>query len=69
MQTSLTSEIIFLTCVIIRQKYVFINFNANKLFLKMQANVSGYFFRCPTCNNSKDFIEEMSTHGIFIPQR
>ncbi|XP_002166667.2 PHD finger protein 7 isoform X1 [Hydra vulgaris] len=37
--------------------------------IKMQANVSGYFFRCPTCNNSNDFIEEMSSRGIFIPKR
>ncbi|XP_033216240.1 uncharacterized protein LOC117172427 [Belonocnema kinseyi] len=31
------------------------------------ANSSGYFFKCPLCNNKKEFQEAMLEHGIFIP--
>ncbi|XP_057309521.1 G2/M phase-specific E3 ubiquitin-protein ligase-like isoform X2 [Hydractinia symbiolongicarpus] len=37
--------------------------------IQIQASVSGYFFRCPTCNNEKLFTEEMSRYGIYVPLR
>ena len=36
---------------------------------QMQATASGYFFKCPTCNNQDQFQEEMARYGIYIPQR
>ncbi|XP_043462179.1 putative uncharacterized protein DDB_G0277255 isoform X2 [Leptopilina heterotoma] len=33
------------------------------------ANSSGYFFKCPLCNNKKEFQEAMLEHGIFIPSQ
>eukprot|EP00111_Clytia_hemisphaerica_P018599 TCONS_00054997-protein len=37
--------------------------------VQTQANNAGYFFRCPTCNNQELFQKEMSTFGVYIPQR
>ena len=37
--------------------------------LKKQAIASGYFFRCPTCNNQDLFLREMKIFGIYIPER
>jgi len=37
--------------------------------IQLQANTSGYFFRCPTCNNDKLFTKEMTDYGIFVPLR
>lgn len=33
------------------------------------ANSSGYFFKCPLCNNVDDFIKFVQSRGVFIPQR
>ncbi|EFN81878.1 G2/M phase-specific E3 ubiquitin-protein ligase [Harpegnathos saltator] len=30
---------------------------------------AGYFFKCPLCNNKKDFQNAMLQHGIFIPSQ
>jgi G2/M phase-specific E3 ubiquitin-protein ligase len=30
---------------------------------------AGYFFKCPICNNTKEFIKEMQTFGIYIPEQ
>nr|XP_012233989.1 PREDICTED: uncharacterized protein LOC105678868 isoform X1 [Linepithema humile] len=30
---------------------------------------AGYFFKCPLCNNNKDFEAAMLEHGIFIPSQ
>ncbi|KAK2583640.1 hypothetical protein KPH14_009576 [Odynerus spinipes] len=30
---------------------------------------AGYFFKCPLCNNNKEFQNEMLEHGIFIPSQ
>ncbi|XP_065063035.1 G2/M phase-specific E3 ubiquitin-protein ligase-like [Rhopilema esculentum] len=37
--------------------------------LQKYALSSGYFFRCPTCNNEKEFLTEMKIYGIYIPER
>ncbi|XP_065651992.1 uncharacterized protein LOC100214759 isoform X2 [Hydra vulgaris] len=42
---------------------------AHKECVQKQALASGYFFKCPTCNNVKQFRNEMSMFGIYIPQR
>ena len=34
-----------------------------------QADASGYFFRCPMCNNEKKFNNIMKIMGINVPQR
>ncbi|XP_032672057.1 uncharacterized protein LOC116844530 isoform X2 [Odontomachus brunneus] len=33
------------------------------------ASSAGYFFKCPLCNNKKDFQNAMLQHGIFIPSQ
>ncbi|XP_053687913.1 PHD finger protein 7-like [Sabethes cyaneus] len=30
---------------------------------------SGYYFKCPNCYESKDFIKHAQLHGIFVPMR
>lgn len=37
--------------------------------IQYQAMSSGYFFKCPTCNNEESFQKEMARFGIYIPQR
>ncbi|XP_033104006.1 uncharacterized protein LOC117106705 [Anneissia japonica] len=37
--------------------------------LQRQAISSGYFFRCPVCNNKDDFEKEMKKFGIYIPEQ
>ena len=37
--------------------------------IQNQADASGYFFRCPMCNNEKKFNSIMKIMGINIPQR
>ncbi|XP_028405846.1 uncharacterized protein LOC114528424 [Dendronephthya gigantea] len=34
-----------------------------------QATVSGYFFRCPVCNDKEKFVKEMKRMGIYVPDR
>jgi len=33
------------------------------------ADTSGYFFKCPLCNNKDDFVEEMKQFGIYVPEK
>lgn len=33
------------------------------------AQTSGYFFKCPLCNNSDVFREALVMKGVFIPDR
>ncbi|XP_055614679.1 pineapple eye protein-like isoform X2 [Uranotaenia lowii] len=33
------------------------------------AQSSGYFFKCPLCNNKDDFSRAMSLRGVFIPEK
>ncbi|XP_071963351.1 G2/M phase-specific E3 ubiquitin-protein ligase-like [Antedon mediterranea] len=37
--------------------------------VQRQAISSGYFFRCPVCNNKKEFEVEMKMFGIYIPEQ
>jgi len=37
--------------------------------VQRQAYASGYFFKCPTCNNQEAFQNEMVKYGVYIPQR
>lgn len=30
---------------------------------------AGYFFKCPLCNNKKDFLKAMQEYGIFVPNQ
>ena len=32
-------------------------------------NAGSHFFKCPLCNNKKDFTEEMLKFGVFVPDR
>lgn len=41
----------------------------HKQCLKQMAQSSGYFFRCPLCNDSKIFKEKIKLRGVFIPDR
>lgn len=42
----------------------------HKICLQKYALSAGlYFFKCPLCNNSKQFVTEMKTHGISIPDK
>eukprot|EP00096_Caligus_rogercresseyi_P014853 TRINITY_DN7334_c0_g1_i1.p1 TRINITY_DN7334_c0_g1~~TRINITY_DN7334_c0_g1_i1.p1 ORF type:complete len:526 (+),score=119.35 TRINITY_DN7334_c0_g1_i1:52-1629(+) len=42
---------------------------AHKSCLQDYANSSGYFFKCPLCNDTKEFCEEMRSFGIFVPEQ
>lgn len=37
--------------------------------LMQMAHSSGYFFKCPLCNNNDFFREELKMRGIFIPDK
>lgn len=37
--------------------------------LSKYAAASGYFFKCPKCNNSEEFKEEIPNRGVFIPEK
>ncbi|KAI9590782.1 probable serine/threonine-protein kinase DDB_G0282963 [Glossina fuscipes] len=41
----------------------------HKLCLQKFAATSGYFFKCPLCNNTKLFREKLKYQGIFIPDQ
>uniref|UniRef100_A0A1A9ZGL5 PHD-type domain-containing protein n=1 Tax=Glossina pallidipes TaxID=7398 RepID=A0A1A9ZGL5_GLOPL len=41
----------------------------HKLCLQKFAAASGYFFKCPLCNNTKLFREKLKYQGIFIPDQ
>lgn len=30
---------------------------------------AGYFLKCPLCNETTKFIEELRTHGVFVPEQ
>jgi len=41
----------------------------HKTCVQRFADTSGYFFKCPLCNNKDDFIEEMKRFGIYVPEK
>ncbi|CAG7716725.1 unnamed protein product, partial [Allacma fusca] len=41
----------------------------HKECLQRLALSSGYFFKCPMCNNGKEFVHEMRSLGIFVPEQ
>lgn len=41
----------------------------HQLCLMQMAQQSGYFFKCPLCNNSDVFRDTLVTQGIFIPDK
>lgn len=41
----------------------------HKLCLQKFAKTSGYFFKCPLCNDAKVFCEKLPSQGIFIPNQ
>ena len=45
------------------------NLFAHKSCIQTQAYASGYFFKCPTCNNEKLYKKEMCSYGVFIPKQ
>ncbi|KAJ1528085.1 hypothetical protein ONE63_008002 [Megalurothrips usitatus] len=36
--------------------------------VQRQAKAQGYFFKCPMCNNKKEFNDEMKKYGIYSPE-
>ncbi|XP_021961302.1 uncharacterized protein LOC110857011 isoform X2 [Folsomia candida] len=36
---------------------------------KQMALNAGYFLKCPLCNETTKFIEELRTHGVFVPEQ
>lgn len=44
--------------------YIQDNFSFQQLALS-----AGYFFKCPLCNNKKDFQTAMLEYGIFVPSQ
>lgn len=41
----------------------------HKMCLMSMAQNAGYYFKCPLCNCTESFRDEMSRKGIFIPDR
>lgn len=41
----------------------------HKKCLMEMARSSGYFFKCPLCNNVEPFRSDVVRHGIFIPDQ
>lgn len=41
----------------------------HKLCLMKMAQSSGYFFRCPLCNDAKKFKQKVKMRGVFVPDR
>lgn len=41
----------------------------HKHCMMTMAQASGYFFKCPLCNNTKEFRKEVVKLGIYIPDR
>ncbi|KAJ6641254.1 G2/M phase-specific E3 ubiquitin-protein ligase [Pseudolycoriella hygida] len=41
----------------------------HKLCLQKYAQTSGYFMKCPLCNNSNTFCTFIAKRGVFIPDR
>jgi hypothetical protein len=33
------------------------------------ASTSGYFLKCPLCNNKEKFEQEMKQYGVFVPEK
>ncbi|KAG5322009.1 G2E3 ligase, partial [Acromyrmex heyeri] len=54
--------------------YYFFNMNTDlyiqdSLIFQQLALSAGYFFKCPLCNNKKDFQKSMLEYGIFVPSQ
>lgn len=41
----------------------------HKMCLQTYAQTSGYFLKCPLCNDSDNFREWIAQRGVFIPDR
>lgn len=41
----------------------------HRLCVQRLALSAGYFFKCPLCNNTKQFVEAMRTYGIWVPEQ
>lgn len=41
----------------------------HKLCLQKFATSAGYFFKCPLCNNTEEFRNDIMSHGVFIPDK
>ena len=51
------------------QENYLIFYRFHKTCVQRFADTSGYFFKCPLCNNKDDFIEEMKRFGIYVPEK
>ena len=41
----------------------------HKECIQKLATSSGYFFKCPMCNNKEEFDKEMKKFGIYVPEQ
>lgn len=37
--------------------------------LQTHALYAGYFFKCPMCNTTEEFVREMKTFGVYVPEK